>query len=148
MNKQLLVAYTRHRQNGGRWVGHNAKQALKAAKTELLFDRLQDLELVRFEVRPDDDADLSWLDQTDAEMGRGFERLAKHERSRAHALDGCWGIVGLYRMHPSDDWIQADSCWGFIGRDWLGSGYDIDIKAECVKQLGNSLKARCVVCRK
>lgn len=42
---------------------------------------------------PDDDPDLSWLDQTDAVMGEGFER---HANARKASYGDAWTMVGIY----------------------------------------------------
>jgi hypothetical protein len=49
---------------------------------------------VRRHVVLDDDADLSWLDQSDDEMGEGFEAHAK-ERKEAFER-GDWCMVGVF----------------------------------------------------
>jgi len=136
-----------HRRNTGGRVGHNAEQALHAAKTELLFHSLEQVGMVKLDVRDDYDADLSWLDQTDDQMGGGFERQAKEQKQRAHDY-GCYGIVGMYRINESDDWDEADSVWGFIDDDWKDSGYDIDVMATTIDALKNRLRSRCKDCRR
>lgn len=45
------------------------------------------------EIIPDDDADLSWLEQSDEQMGEGFEASAK-ERLEAYRR-GDWHMVGV-----------------------------------------------------
>lgn len=48
---------------------------------------------VRVYIEADEDPDLSWLDQTDEEMGEGFEQSA-HERKAAYRR-GDWDMVGV-----------------------------------------------------
>lgn len=55
------------------------------------------------------------------------DRLAREEaafEARVEA-EGVWGIVGYVKDGNNLDMV--DSCFGFVGRDFLGSGYDVDI---------------------
>lgn len=124
-----------------------AKQSLNDARTSIAFATLEDCHLVRLNVVPDDSPDLSWLDQLDDKMGRGFERQAVYQRERANDF-GCWGIVGQYRVMTDPRWFEVDSVWGFIDNDWQNSGYDIDIKRATMDALRTALKNRCPQCRK
>lgn len=53
------------------------------------YDRIY----AKVEIVPDDDPDLSWLDQTDDQMGDGFEQSAR-ERIAAYN-NGEWSMVGV-----------------------------------------------------
>ena len=147
MTTNLIKAYRKHRKNTGGWVGHNAEQSLNAAKTDLLWSKLEFCNLVKIEIEPDDCPDLSYLDQTDDEMGRGFERSANAERERAGDY-GVWTFSGWYRHDSWPRWEIGDSVGGFIANDYLDSGYDTDVKAETIKCLREDLKRRCKECRR
>lgn len=118
----------------------------RSAKIDMAWDRLECSDLVKLEVEPDESADLSWLDQSDEEMGRGFERGAKKQLDRANTYGVC-GLVGYYRPSPNGDWLVGDSCWGFIDDDYKGSGHDNDIKAQTIETLKAALRQRCPHCR-
>lgn len=47
----------------------------------------------RKEVTPDDRPDLSWLDQTDKEMGEGFEAESQKRKEAYHRGD--WHMIGV-----------------------------------------------------
>lgn len=126
MNAQLFKTYTQQRA-----AGFNAKYALRNARTlqqwragECVHDNCGGTNCyLRLRVVADDDADLSYLDQSEFAGARD----AEYERANR---DGCTGIVGEY--WNGDEWVQVDSCWGFIGDDWRGSGYDTDIMAATI----------------
>lgn len=68
------------------------------------------IELV-WRVELDQDADLSWLDQTDAQMGVGFEESAA-ARKKAYAR-GEWEMVGVVveaKWHGAI--LETTSLWG------------------------------------
>lgn len=132
MNDQTRIEYRRQRCIGGGIVGEMARCALDRARTSIEFSQLTACNLVRLRIEPDESPDLSWLDQTDEQMGRGFEQQAKQIRATALA-EGVWGIIGEY--NAGDGWTHADSCWGFIADEWKDSGYDYDIMAETIRQL-------------
>lgn len=108
-----------------------------------LLDRMPGSSYLRLAYVSDDSADLSWLDQTDENMGRGFERTAKAERERASS-DGCFGIVGQYRAHVAEPWETADSVWGFIGEDGLDTdAYLLNVMESTLKAY---LEAKASIC--
>lgn len=95
--------------------GHEARSAYRNAIVRAKWDALEDLGLVRLSFPYDDHADLSFLDQGHYQDSREGRALAKMLRERAER-DGCYGIVGEYRLDPeSGEWEQGDSVWGFIG---------------------------------
>lgn len=125
------------------WTARDAWRAakiLEQATAEIVADRLA------FARVPDCDPDLSWLDQTDEQMGRGFEAQAKAERERAER-DGCWGIAAYVRISPNEEWEQVDSVWGFIGNDCLGSsGYESEILKAGLDRLALLDSNKCPTC--
>lgn len=73
-------------------------------------------EVVRIELRAyvDDDPDLSWLEQTDQEMGKGWSAYGK-ERLAAYGDE--WWSVGLQcraivRVLNAEFSIDSDELWG------------------------------------
>ena len=122
MQTALTKEYRRQRAKG--W---NASTALRNAKVERTWNVLEARGKVALKVMPDDDCDLSYLDQD------CFAHYRKAELERANR-DGCWGLVGEYRCPRCGQWTTADSIWGFIGEDWRDSGYDMDVKAEVIDQ--------------
>lgn len=73
-------------------------------------------EVVRIELRAyvDDDPDLSWLEQTDQEMGEGFQAEGK---KRLESYGDEWWSVGLQcraivRVLNAEFSIDSDELWG------------------------------------
>lgn len=65
-----------------------------------------DVTLIRYVKETDIDHDLSWLDQTDEEMGEGFE---EHATERKEAFNGGeWFMVGIYAEALTDDGQVVD----------------------------------------
>ncbi|MEN6534494.1 MAG: hypothetical protein ABFD89_12575 [Bryobacteraceae bacterium] len=141
--------YTRHPE----WYGQHGIAAvqLKAAKREArireAWEKAEDAGLVRLRVEPDESTDLDNLlgDVFNPEANpdidpKRLEQEKQHEIDRINR-DGVWGVIGEYKaaVCPAcgrgGNWEHADSCWGFIGNDWEGSGYDLDIMEETLAQL-------------
>ena len=85
----------------------------------------------------DQDPDLSWLEQTDAEMGDGFEQASK-ERIDAYN-NGDWCMVGVivnaWGTGPDGrvQGIAQESIWGIesdSGNDYF-STIESDLMLEC-----------------
>lgn len=132
--------YPRLRKEGypalGAW---NLSKLLARADAECEAERLV------FATVPDEGADLSWLDQTDEQMGRGFQASAKVERERAN-LDGVWGLVAYIRASEAHKWEEADSLWGFIGDDVLAPHAFEQVAAEAMAELDKLLASVCPTC--
>lgn len=114
-----------------------ASTALHAAKIKLTWKAADGYEfwgdlppdegepgLVRLVLRHDNDSPADDFD--------GSERDLKAARERANR-DGMWGIESQF--WDGAEWQYADSCWGFIGDDWKGSGYDVDLMASALDAL-------------
>jgi len=110
-----------------------AKAALRLARTTCAFDALVFSDLARFETAPDD-----WYTFDDHE-GDTYSPAANPDikpaildRERKAELDRA-NREGFYvlsvQVRESDDaqWETLDSCGGFLGDDWRGSGYDLDM---------------------
>lgn len=106
-------------------VGHDAQLALRYARESILWDELEARELVRFRAIPDDDPDLSYLDEwTGTREGRAG---AKHVRE-LYEREGACIVFAEYRTDPLGEWRTAESIGGFLGfDDFKGSGYDADM---------------------
>lgn len=77
---------------------------------------------VRVVIQADEDADLSWLEQSDAEMGEGFEAYSA-KRMTAY-VNGEWHMTGIYaqatlrhRTGVQDGWdgttrVRTGGIWG------------------------------------
>ena len=65
-----------------------------------------------------------------------LERERQAEIDRINQ-DGVWFMVAEY--WDGNEWEHADSIGGFIGRDFAGSGYDTDLKAEAMRALDDCL---------
>lgn len=91
--------------------------------------------LVRLTVHPDYDADIEDL------AGDAYNPIANPE-IQPHILtrqykefadrvnrEGVWGIQSEHKCQCCGQWVKDDAVWGFVGDDWEGSGYDLDLKA-------------------
>ena len=123
--------------------GWDAAGALRSARVNVRFEAEEGNGRVKLKLEPDENPDLSWLDDVDYH-GEGNRRaggayrkewLGKAER------DGVWIIVGLYREAGEGEWITADYCGGFIGDDVRDNGYDTDIKASALEALYDSTES-------
>lgn len=100
------------------------------ASTKEKFEALQAEGKVRIEIFPSDMAfeDLegdTYNPQTNPDIPEAqlaAERKAEIERVNQ---EGVWFISAQYLT--AQGWKTADSCGGFIGEDWEGSGYDVDM---------------------
>lgn len=120
--------------------GERAHVALYSARTEVMFDILAHRGLVRLTLSPDEDIDLTWLDQDHYSKQYRDEQIERVNR------DGSWGIIGEFKTREGE-WEHADSCWGFIGDDWCDSGYDSDIKTATIKALWDRvMQTECPTC--
>src|SRR6185437_12918227 len=54
----------------------------------------------------------------------GSPRDLQEARDRA-SRDGMWGVCAEF--WNGVEWVEVDATWGFIGDDWKGSGYDVDL---------------------
>jgi hypothetical protein len=114
--------------------GEPAKQgrvrcALELARAEYVLCR--SAASVKWEV--DCDADLSWLDQTDAEMGEGFEAFAAERRVEHERGD--MAMMGAI-LRDADGEIVS-SLWGIeLPRDWYADPYRRVIEAELACEAG------------
>lgn len=152
MNTALVEAYKVERKRGGR-----AQYAIRNARVRLAWQALGGYEeyeheskwyredetgkQVRIMIR--DDYDWEPVMDFDCKNTKPYQcdwrnrkpcAIHKREAERANR-EGVYGIEGQYRHPVTGEWIDADSVWGFIGDDWRGSGYDIDIMAETMAQL-------------
>lgn len=125
--------------------GYSALGAWKLAKLLARVDAECESERLVFATLPDEGGDLSWLDQTDEQMGRGFQASAKRERERADR-DGCWGLVAYIRVSPDHKWEEADSLWGFIGDDVLEPYAFEQVAAEALAKLEDLMSSVCPTC--
>jgi RimJ/RimL family protein N-acetyltransferase len=132
-----------------RRAGESAAHALRSARIEERFERLESRGLVEIDIRWDDDADVSsFLDQDHYKDTREGRALAKHNREIIER-DGaeCW--IGRFRLDDESRWISADSIGGCIGYDDFSrdgnrrrfSGYWSDIQAETIRQYLNAIRA-------
>lgn len=63
-----------------------------------------------------------------------LKRQEKAAIDRANR-EGVNGIIGEYKCTCCGQWVQADSVWGFVGDDWKGSGYDLDVMSITLGEL-------------
>lgn len=87
---------------------------------------------IRREILPDLDADLSWLDQTDKEMGDGFEARSAERKS---TYGESWSMVGVracaeVEINGTTQTITSAGLWG-IEDDSDASHFDEVYQEEC-----------------
>jgi len=134
--------------------GHVARFAYHAATINQRWRAAQEAGLVELAIEPDEW--ISFEDLTGDTYNREANpdipeaRMAREEAAERERIDreGVWGIVGRYRVSPDALWKVADSICGFIGNDFEGSGYDVDVKSETLDRLTDALRGRCPRCRK
>jgi hypothetical protein len=72
------------------------------------------IESIEIKRVPDQDPDLSWLDQTDEQMGAGFEATAT-ERKRTYG--DTWEMVGVFArakitINGVSQFVETGGLWG------------------------------------
>jgi len=150
------ATYTRHAGTGAVYQGQaRATDAYQWAKRLVSVTGVwRDLEAagkVKMDVVPDDDIDLDNIlgDVFDPETNPEVKPSVLAEQRQAEIdrinRDGVWGIVGYYRSPTTHEWMQADSTWGFIGSDWNGSGYDVDVMEAAINAYHYAPKPHVVV---
>lgn len=117
------------------------REAKQRARVEYIFGRLEYKGLVALRVEPDDYYDMDDLkgdifnpnfrDDIKPEV---LKREEEEFEERVHRM-GVYGIIAEYRKDENAKWEHADSCCGFIGDDWSGSGYDIDLMSSAIDAL-------------
>lgn len=121
--------------------GWQAKWAIRAARTMVEWDKHEDVD-VKLEVHADDICNMDDLKgdifNPDRVDHLTPERLKREEKEFEQQVynEGVWGIVTKVRCKCCGEWHTADSVWGFVGDQWMDSGYDIDVKAEALDQIG------------
>lgn len=101
--------------------------------------RIESIEVRR---QDDYDADLSYLDQTDAQMGEGFEAYAAQRKAAYWAND--WGIVGvdaraIVCVGGVRQEITSGGLWGIESDS--GEDYFTEIESEQLDELAGILRA-------
>ena len=149
------TSYCRHR-----YSGKTMDTARKNARIRLLWDALEEAELVRRRVEPDD---CCWEDiagdcfkvglHADTVPGgaRTIKAQEKREWERVQR-DGVWRIVTEYRLPGLGDWGIGGGLGCIVGDDvellWDWDGYGLDLRHECIEALRSALKSRCPCCRR
>lgn len=139
ISNRIRNLYREARKAGSCRVGFAAVEALDTAYTLAKWEVLAELGYVRLIAEPDDDADLSWIDQ---------DRYSDSDRERFRddvETNGVWGSIGEFRLDPdSEDWQTADSVWGHTGYrnvlDWRENPYVLDIMDETIRQFRDAWK--------
>lgn len=116
-----------------REVGLPARDAMRGARVNVAFAEAEAEGLASFDVRPDPEPDVSFVDTWDVSRQKA-ERIKQNILDRVQR-EGLWGIEVSVRGEP------IDAVWGFVGEDWLDSGYDIDLKAAALDELGVDYEA-------
>lgn len=99
------------------------------------WDDAEDKGLVRLTVHPDYHSDIEDLagDTYNPIANPDIQPhiLARQYREFVNRVnqEGVWGIQSEHKCPDCGQWVTDDSVWGFVGDDWEGSGYDLDLKA-------------------
>jgi len=100
----------------------------------IAFEELQQMGMLRFRVVPDETFyDDSYIDTW--EISESDKIKAKKEISEKIEEEGVWGIVVDKKCSECGQWDEVDSVYGFIGNEYEGSGYDVDVKASGLKAI-------------
>lgn len=121
MVPELLSEYKRLRAKD--WP---ADQAMRAAKINLAFSKLEKAGLVRLNMEPEF---IPWEDL--------FPCLTKAEAKRMAQVverEGVWILISQYKDRAGC-WEVGDSIGGILGNDWQDIGYDTDLKLAAMREL-------------
>lgn len=126
LTKEVKDLYSKFRKNPPFMrVGHNAADALNAARTIARFRELEADGKVRLRVEFDDDCDVSWMDEKQREDWDGE----------------AYGTITEYLCESCGSWNHADSVWGHIGYRDVSSPFEncyvVDEMAEAISQYEN-----------
>lgn len=127
MEQAIIDEYYRLRS-----LGFNAHNALKAARSNVEFKKLELMGVVKFEVVPDeslyDDSYVDdWTDMTES------QRAAKKREIWAMIEnEGVWQILAQTRCPCCGQWIIVDTVSGFVGDSYTDSGYDSDVRFSAI----------------
>lgn len=92
-------------------VGHNAEQAIKAARILSRWRELEAAGLVKIEAEPDSDPDPSFYDTWEH-----LSERSRRELKRAYCED-CSVVTTSYRCNDCGEWKDVDSICGCSGYD-------------------------------
>jgi len=103
-------------------------------KINSAFEELQQMGLLRFRIVPDETFyDDSYVDTW--EISESDKIKAKKEIRERIEEEGVWGIAVDKKCSECGQWDEVDSVYGFIGNEYEGSGYDIDVKISGLKSV-------------
>jgi hypothetical protein len=98
------------------------------------WNKLQPAGLVKVHAVPEidyyDDSYIDDWDLPEEEKQEEKEKIAARIEREGH-----WIYSTMYRVSEQDTWKVADNIGGFIGRDFFGSGYDIDLYCAAITAL-------------
>lgn len=119
-----------------------ASQALRNARIKLAWEAAGGVEVDEWEAERFEQPDCGHVrlflavdsDPSSAFDGDFSERDLAELRERANR-DGVCGVCAQF--WDGSEWVHVDSVWGFIGNDWRGSGYDIDLMSAALEALAS-----------
>jgi len=116
-----------------RAMNHPADKALRAAKVNAEFHRLEG-QLVKLDVVADPDPhDVSYVDTWGLSL-RSTEREKKLILDRVRS-EGHWCLCAYARSHESEDWELVDSVGDFVGNEYVDSAYAVELRATALAAL-------------
>lgn len=122
-----------------------ARRRIKNDAIRAQFDALGG-QSVRIQELPDECATWDDLcgDTFDASVNTNIKpAILKREEEEYRAKaerEGIWGYNAQYR--DGDDWIDCDAVWGFVGGEFVGSGYDIDLMRAALEGFQETIDAQ------
>lgn len=126
-----VIAFLRYRVKGYKGVATKLERAWVDDKVRLL--RVEDTDYSLADLKGD-----CFSPRVNSDIPA--ERLAAEEREFEERVSrlGVHGLLGTYKSPPGEfgDWLLADSCYGFVGEDYLGSGYEVDIALSALEKAG------------
>lgn len=96
-----------------------------------------DRKRVKLEMLPDESFSLAELkgDGFTPEVNSDVDPVVLRKQEKAYEQrvrrTGVWGIRSSY--WTGRQWQAVDQIWGFVGKDWQGSGYDLDLMEAAIE---------------
>lgn len=134
--------------------------ARRRAETLALWELLEDAELVRIRLEPDEwwnwenlEGD-SYNVELHVDTVPGGERTILAQQKEFRALverEGVWVVITEYRLNEDDEWEHGDSIGGIVAEnldEYLEDGYGLDLRGQAIELLRKDLRSRCPSCRR
>jgi hypothetical protein len=129
LNTNILKEYYQQRKEG-----YQANHALSNAKINVEFDRLESLDLVKFEFEEEHDDYFSVYGWGNCGCDSSINTPCRHDKALIRLIEsnGLYCGVTYWRTNKNEEWEMADSIGMLIGYDH--SGYGPDLKQGAINE--------------